>query len=286
MKRSWLGFRPFTSSYPQKKETPAAAVRGRPALNLELCTGDAMCAQNCPTQAIKSSPWRVDLGKCLFCGACAEACPEQAIQMSSEFELAARYRLNLVVDGTGKPVDPLLSPELPTPKRSRNLLPMLPETELEVLTATLKSQITATFHRSLHIRHLDAGSCNGCDWELTTLLNPIHDVQRLGIDFVASPRHADLLLVTGIMTRNLTLAAIRTYQAMSEPRLVVAVGACGCSGGIFGASYAGGGGIDTVLPVDVYIPGCPPRPQALIYGLLMAMGRLNPSHEFENKHKD
>jgi Ni,Fe-hydrogenase III small subunit len=130
--------------------------------------------------------------------------------------------------------------------------------------------------RSLHVRHLDAGSCNGCDWEIAALLNPIHDVQRLGIDFVASPRHADVLLVRGIMTRNLQAAALRTYEAMPEPRLVVAVGACAISGGVFASSYAGRDGIGGVLPVDVFVPGCPPRPEALIQGLLIAMGRLEP----------
>jgi Ni,Fe-hydrogenase III small subunit len=127
------------------------------------------------------------------------------------------------------------------------------------------------------VRHLDVGSCNGCDWEVNALLNPIHDVQRLGIDFVASPRHADLLLVTGVMTRNLEEAALRTYEAMPEPRLVVAVGACAISGGVFAGSYAALDGIGGVLPVDVFVPGCPPRPEALIQGLLMAMGRLDPT---------
>jgi len=128
--------------------------------------------------------------------------------------------------------------------------------------------------RSLHIRHLDAGSCNGCDWEIAALLNPFHDVQRLGIDFVASPRHADLLLVTGVMTRNLEEAAIRTFEAMPEPRLVVAVGACAISGGVFAGSYAHRSGVAGTLPVDVFVPGCPPRPEALIQGLLVAVGRM------------
>src|SRR4051794_39414409 len=122
----------------------------------------------------------------------------------------------------------------------------------------LGSLISTRLKRSLHIRHLDAGSCNGCDWELTALLNPVYDLQRLGIDFVASPRHADLLLVTGTMTRNLTEAARLTYEAMPEPRLVVAVGACAISGGVFAQSYASEGGIGSVLPVDLWIPGCPP----------------------------
>ena len=140
----------------------------------------------------------------------------------------------------------------------------------------LRRAVLRTLGRSLHIRHLDAGSCNGCDWEIAALLNPYHDVQRLGIDFVASPRHADLLLVTGIMTRNLEDAARRTYEAMPEPRLVVAVGACAISGGVFAGSYAGRDGIGEVLPVDVFVPGCPPRPEALIHGLLVAVGRMAP----------
>lgn len=140
----------------------------------------------------------------------------------------------------------------------------------------LQSAIQRRLGRSLHIRHLDTGSCNGCDWEIATLLNPYYDIQRLGIDFVASPRHADLLLVTGVMTRNLQEAALRTYEAMAEPRLVVAVGACAISGGVFAGGYASADGIGGVLPVDVLIPGCPPRPEALIHGLLVAVGRMAP----------
>lgn len=138
----------------------------------------------------------------------------------------------------------------------------------------LRSAIQRTLGRSLHIRHLDAGSCNGCDWEISALLNPYHDLQRLGIDVVASPRHADLLLVTGIMTRNLEAAARLTYEAMPQPGLVVAVGACAISGNVFAGTYAGRSGIGDVLPIDVWIPGCPPRPEALIEGLLVAVGRL------------
>lgn len=141
---------------------------------------------------------------------------------------------------------------------------------------TLRAAIGRTLGRSLHVRHLDAGSCNGCDWEIAALLNPYHDVQRLGIDFVASPRHADVLLVTGIMTRNLEDAARRTFEAMPEPRLVVAVGACAISGGPFAGSYAGRDGIGGALPVDVFVPGCPPRPEAIIHGLLVAVGRMAP----------
>jgi Ni,Fe-hydrogenase III small subunit len=151
----------------------------------------------------------------------------------------------------------------------------IPQDEL-VAARQLRRTIEQTLGRSLHVRHLDAGSCNGCDWEIAALLNPYHDIQRLGIDVVASPRHADLLLVTGIMTRNLEEAARRTYEAMPAPRLVVAVGACAISGGVFAGTYAGRDGIGEVLPVDVFVPGCPPRPEALIHGLLVAVGRMAP----------
>ena len=121
---------------------------------------------------------------------------------------------------------------------------------------------------------VDAGSCNGCEVEIVALNNPIHDIERFGIHFVASPRHADLLLVTGPVSRNMELALVKTYRAMAEPKAVVAVGTCGISGGIFGENYASLGGVDKVLPVDVYVPGCPPRPQALLHGILLAVGRL------------
>lgn len=152
---------------------------------------------------------------------------------------------------------------------------LIPVAELDA-GPRLRRAVQRTLGRSLHIRHLDAGSCNGCDWEIAALLNPYHDVQRFGIDFVASPRHADLLLVTGTMTRNLEQAAVRTWEAMPRPRLVVATGACAINGGVFAGSYAGRDGIAEVLPVDVRIPGCPPRPEALIHGLLVAVGRLEP----------
>jgi len=162
-------------------------------------------------------------------------------------------------------------PELGTEPPEPGTEPIEPAAVLE-----LRRTIRARLGRSLHVRHLDAGSCNGCDWEIAALLNPYHDLARLGIDVVASPRHADLLLVTGTMTRNLEDAALRTYEAMPEPRMVVATGACAISGGVFRGSYAGRDGIGDVLPVDVWVPGCPPRPEALIHGLLVAVGRLAP----------
>ena len=127
---------------------------------------------------------------------------------------------------------------------------------------------------ALAIREVDAGSCNGCEIEIINLSGPVYDLERFGIHFVASPRHADMLLVTGPVTRNMELALRKTYDATPEPRLVVAVGACGCSGGIFGINYATRGGVDQVIPVDVYIPGCPPNPHALLHGILTAMERF------------
>lgn len=145
--------------------------------------------------------------------------------------------------------------------------------EVEALGHQIEARIKRLFQRSLHIRHLDAGSCNGCDWEITAITNAIYDVQRFGIDFVASPRHADMLLVTGAVTRHLDVALHRTYAATPDPKLVVAVGACACGGGVLQDSYAVAGGVDRRIPVDVYIPGCPPRPQAIIQGLLLALDR-------------
>jgi formate hydrogenlyase subunit 7 len=137
----------------------------------------------------------------------------------------------------------------------------------------LKARVQRLFGHSLHIRHVDAGSCNACESEIKLLMNPYYDIQRLGIFFTTSPRHADLLLVTGPVTRAMEDPLRQTYEAMPDPRLVVAVGACACSGGIFGPSAFSRGGVAEVLPVDVFISGCPPSPLTLIHGLLLAVGR-------------
>ena len=144
---------------------------------------------------------------------------------------------------------------------------------LEALGERLRGAIARQLGTSLAIREVDAGSCNGCELEIHALNNSYYDLERFGVRFTASPRHADLLLVTGPVTRNMEIALQRTYEATPAPRVVVAVGACGCSGGIFGeGGYAALGGVDRVLPVDVYVPGCPPRPQAILNGLLVAVG--------------
>ena len=151
---------------------------------------------------------------------------------------------------------------------------------IETLGRQLKAQISQILGRSLHIREVDAGSCNGCEIEISGLNSPVYDIERFGIHFVASPRHADMLLVTGPVSRNMELALKKTYEAMPSPRVVVAVGACGCSGGIFGQTYASLGGVDKVIPVDVYIPGCPPNPHALLHGILLGVGRVRRSADF------
>ena len=194
-------------------------------------------AETCPTGAITLDPPALDYGRCIFCGACGDA---------SDFELAARDRQALVVGPEVPPVSP----------------------------ASIKREIHRVLGRSLAIREVDSGSCNACELEIVALNNPVYDIERLGIHFVASPRHADMLLVTGPVTRNMELALRKTYDATPDPKLVVAVGACAISGGIFGENYATVGAVDRVLPVDVYIPGCPPRPEALLYGILLAVGRI------------
>ncbi|MBI4680037.1 MAG: NADH-quinone oxidoreductase subunit B family protein, partial [Nitrospirae bacterium] len=136
----------------------------------------------------------------------------------------------------------------------------------------LEEAIRKRFRRSLTIRQVDAGSCNGCELEIHAINNPIYNCERFGIQFTASPRFADMLLVTGPVTRNMEIALRRTYNSTPSPKLVVAVGDCGCNGGIFGESYASLGSIDKVIPVDVFIPGCPPTPAALLNGILRAVG--------------
>lgn len=155
----------------------------------------------------------------------------------------------------------------------------LPPTTDEALrvAAGLQEQIRAVLGRALCIRAIDAGSCNGCELEIHALGNPFYNLEGLGIRFVASPRHADLLLVTGPVSRNMEVALRRTYDATPDPKLVVAVGDCGCTGGIFGESYASRGRVSNVLPVDVAVPGCPPGPRQILAGILTAISKTPPA---------
>jgi Ni,Fe-hydrogenase III small subunit len=150
---------------------------------------------------------------------------------------------------------------------------------LRIVAQRLTEEVLGTLGRALTIRHVDAGSCNGCELEIHALNNPYYNLEGLGIKFVASPRHADLLLVTGPVSRNMENALRRTYDATPDPKLVVAVGDCGCDGGVFGVSYASCGRVSNVIPVDVAVPGCPPAPAAIMQGILTAIsaGKIWPA---------
>ena len=148
------------------------------------------------------------------------------------------------------------------------------EAEIERLGARLSDEIRARFGRSLAIRQVDAGSCNGCELEIGGLTGPHYDLERFGLSFVASPRHADCLLVTGPVTRNMAEALRRTWEATPDPKIVIVVGDCGRDGGIFRGSYAIVGGADAVVPVDAVVPGCPPSPAAILGAILDVIGRL------------
>ena len=265
-----------TTAYPSAAARIPEGFRGRPSFDFEKWQDARPAASQCPTGAIScrdldgSRRVTIDYGLCVFCGLCAEASPDQAVTMTTEFELATADRGSLVLiaeytlnaDGSHRSLGSVCHGVVSA------------AASVASVGAKARETIQKLLGRSLSIREVDAGSCNGCELEIVALNNPIYDIERFGIHFVASPRHADMLLVTGPVTRNMELALLKTYRAMPEPRLVVAVGACGISGGIFGENYASLGGVDKVVPVDVYIPGCPPRPQALLQGILLAVGRL------------
>ena len=151
--------------------------------------------------------------------------------------------------------------------------PPAPDEALRVAGERLRAEVLAHFAGALAIRHVDAGSCNGCELEINSLNNPYYNLEGLGIRFVASPRHADMLLVTGPVSRHMETALKRTWDATPEPKLVVAIGDCGCTGGIFGESYASCGRVSNVIPVDVAVPGCPPAPLEIMRGILTAVSR-------------
>ena len=246
---------------------------GFPVIDFPRCTACDECARACPTGAIHTGASSTDTrtvslsyAACIQCRACVAACPEQAIAVSGDVEVAAHSREQLARTAAFT-VDPA------TRRATFRQVEAEPGLSLAEAASRLKARIQGRLGRSLHVRQVDAGSCNGCELEIAATSNPIYDLERFGIHFVASPRHADALLVTGPVTRNMEIALLRTYEAAPDPRVVVAVGACGCSGGIFGeGTYAAIGGVDRVVPVDVYVPGCPPRPQAILNGLLVAMG--------------
>jgi len=265
-----------TIGYPDAPASIPSHFRGAPRFAFESWRNAGPASRACPTGALsiqESGATRtvsMDYGLCIFCGECSEADQSGAVQMTSDFELAKRNRQDLLItaeysldrDGKQRELTRLHTGQAPG------------EAEAAALEQRVRREIHDTLGRSLAIREVDAGSCNGCEVEITALNNPVFDLERLGIHFVASPRHADMLLVTGPVTRNMELALLKTYRATPEPKVVVAVGACGISGGIFRRNYATVGAVDQVVPVDVYIPGCPPRPHALLYGILLAVGRI------------
>jgi Ni,Fe-hydrogenase III small subunit/formate hydrogenlyase subunit 6/NADH:ubiquinone oxidoreductase subunit I len=256
-----------TSQYPNAEPRLSKNFRGMPEFDLQTWHDARPAADACPSGAIavtdrgSTRSVCVDYGRCIFCGECAEAAPDPAIRITGNFELAATRREDLIVHAKYE-----LNPD----GTHRHLQE---DRSLREIGSKLRGEIHRLLGRSLAIREVDAGSCNGCELEIIALTNSVYDAERFGIHFVASPRHADMLLVTGPVTRNMELALRKTYDATPDPKLVVAVGACGISGGMFGVNYATRGGVDQVIPVDVYVPGCPPRPEALLYGILLAVGR-------------
>jgi Ni,Fe-hydrogenase III small subunit/NAD-dependent dihydropyrimidine dehydrogenase PreA subunit len=222
--------------------------RGRPEIDTGRCvTGCGDCIDICPTGALAlagQTP-QLDLGRCIFCAECAAACPAGAISFTADWHLASSRRAGLVINDDERPRVEALGDEL------RRLL-----------------------GRSLRLRQVSAGGCNGCEVEANALGNIVFDAGRFGIEFVASPRHADGVLITGPVTENMRRALLITYEAVADPRLVIAAGACAISGGPFRGNAEVANGIENLLPVDLYIPGCPPHPLTILDGLLRLLGRL------------
>jgi Ni,Fe-hydrogenase III small subunit/NAD-dependent dihydropyrimidine dehydrogenase PreA subunit len=236
--------------YPAEAPPPMPAhYRGVPRIDQAKCPeGCQACADACPTDAITLAGGRValDLGRCIFCPECEAACPESAISFTDDYRLAVRDRLDLHVDGEG---------------------------ELRLASA-LGGKLQSLFGRSFKLRVVSAGDCNGCAADFNVLSTIGWDLGRFGIQVVASPRHADGLVVLGPVTANMRLALKKTWDAMPEPKLVIAVGACAISGGIYAGHPEQHDGAESVVPVDLYVPGCPPHPLTILDGLLRLLGRL------------
>lgn len=240
-----------TTPWPGKADAGVQpGVLGLPRYRADRCEEDCRaCAEACLPGAITAAEdtLRLDYGKCIGCQLCTEVCPSQAMTKSSDWAFGVRDRRDL------EWAEALASP---------------PAEEL-------KNRIQRHFKRSLHIRHVDAGSCNGCESELQALNNPFYNLHRLGIFFTPSPRFADLLLVTGSVTYAMRGPLLETWNAMPEPRWVMATGTCAVSGGVTAGGYSCGHGLEGVLPVDLWLPGCPPNPAAIIHALLLLLDRAS-----------
>lgn len=240
-----------TARFPDVEPALPERFRGRPTLDPTRCPdGCAACIAACPTGAVARDDRRglaLDLGRCLFCTDCTTACPEGAIEYTSDYRLAARRRDELFARAPGAPP---------------------PAREL-----ALVGELRRLLGRSLKLRQVSAGGCNGCEADVNVLGTVVFDLGRFGIQLVASPRHADGLLITGPVTGNMQLALRKAYDAVPEPKIVIAVGACAISGGPYIDHPEVGNGADSVVPVDLYIPGCPPHPYTILEGLIGLLGR-------------
>lgn len=224
--------------------------RGAPVIDRERCPdGCAECVEACPTEAITLGEGRtsaeIDLGRCLFCRDCVEACPEGAVQHGQAFSLSASTREALHTDG-----------------RVLAKVKELDEASMRL------------FGRSLKLRQVSAGGCNACEADVNVLGTIGWDLGRFGVQFVASPRHADGLLITGALSRHMEQALKKAWEAIPAPKLVIAVGACAISGGPYRGNPQVLDGVEGVLPIDLYIPGCPPHPLTTLDGLLRLLGRV------------